>query len=108
MIPKVVNQIVQHAAASTLEGFNYSTPVSAETQADMLKFYANNPGAGGGTLAAVIVAFVLVLLIIAVVGKFLWNACIAGNAGLLTCVRPATSVWQILGLYVLVALFFGS
>ena len=51
--------------------------------------------------AAVLIAFVLSLVIISLVGKLLWNGVIVD---LFTCVRPAKSFWQILGLFVFLSL----
>jgi hypothetical protein len=49
----------------------------------------------------VIVAFVVALIIIGFVGKLLWNNVVVD---LFTVVKPARSVWQIIGLMFLVAL----
>lgn len=65
----------------------------------------------GMELAAAIVTFVVVILILSVVGKYLWNAVLAGESdgqGLLTVARKADTIWQILGLYILSALLFGN
>ncbi len=49
----------------------------------------------------VIVAFVVALIIIGFVGKLLWNNVVVD---LFTVVKPARSVWQIIGLMFLLAL----
>lgn len=53
-------------------------------------------------LVASILSLVISITIIAFVGKFLWNTTIAE---LFTVVRPVRSVWQIIGLMILIALF---
>ena len=53
----------------------------------------------------------LVIFVVSFIGKELFNIVIAGagNApGLFTTVRPAESIWQILGLYVFVSIMIGS
>lgn len=88
--------------------------LSADTRED---FYSDSKNASivsskrGMELAAAIVTFVVVILILSVVGKYLWNAVLAGDTegtGLLTVARKADTIWQILGLYILSALLFGN
>ena len=101
MLSKVIHNIARHVASKAHEGFNTTT--SEETA------YSAAASAQSGThMLATIAAFVIVLIIIAFVGKFLWNECIAGSQGLFTIARPATSAWQILGLYIFVALMVGA
>ena len=84
--------------------------LSADTRED----FDNNKGhtaKRGMELAASIVVMIVVILIISVVGKYLWNEVVAGNGnskGLLTFAREAKSIWQILGLYILTSLMFGN
>lgn len=52
-------------------------------------------------LAAMLISFVLALTILSLIGKLLWNSVIVD---LFTCVRPAKSFMQILGLFVFVSL----
>ena len=52
-------------------------------------------------LATVLITFVLALTILSLIGKLLWNSVIVD---LFTCVRPAKSFMQILGLFVFVSL----
>ena len=56
-----------------------------------------------GSIVTSFVVLVLWLVILALVGKFLWN-----NAAvpLVPVLRKATSIWQILGLWVLTQLLF--
>lgn len=50
---------------------------------------------------ASILALIIAVLIVAFVGKWLWNETVAQ---LFTIVRPARSVWQIVGLMILISL----
>lgn len=52
-------------------------------------------------LAAVIISFFIALIVLSLIGKFLWNGVVTK---LFTCVRPADSFMQILGLFVFVSL----
>ena len=63
----------------------------------------NNNNSSTGSLVTSFVLLVLWLVILALVGKFLWN-----NAAvpLVPVLRRATSIWQILGLWVLTQLLF--
>jgi hypothetical protein len=53
--------------------------------------------------ATVLITFILSLIIISLIGKLLWNGVVVD---LFTCVRPAKSFWQILGLFVFLSLLF--
>jgi uncharacterized membrane protein len=50
-----------------------------------------------------LLTFIIVLLILSLIGQFLWNSSIVE---LFTCVRPAKSVWHILGLFLFSTLLF--
>ncbi len=52
-------------------------------------------------LIASILSFIIAILIVAFVGKWLWNTTVAE---LFTFVRPVRSVWQIIGLMLFIAL----
>jgi len=52
-------------------------------------------------VAASILALLLSILIVAFVGKYLWNSTVAE---LFTVVRPVRSVWQIIGLMIFISL----
>ncbi len=54
-------------------------------------------------LIAAIIAFIIVVLLVIFFGKFLWNNSVVP---LLTVARPATSVWQILGLFIISSFLF--
>jgi hypothetical protein len=53
-------------------------------------------------LVASILSLVLAILIIAFVGKYLWNTTVSE---LFTFARPVRSAWQIIGLMILISLF---
>lgn len=55
-----------------------------------------------GDLLVSLVASVLVMLLVLSLGKFLWNTSLEP---LFTVVKPVKSIWQLLGLYLLVLLF---
>ena len=52
-------------------------------------------------LASVLISFIIALVILSLIGKLLWNGVIVD---LFSCVRPAKSFMQILGLYVFISL----
>jgi len=53
-------------------------------------------------VVASLLAFVIAILILSFVGKYLWNASVAE---LFTFARPVQSVWQIIALMLLMSLF---
>jgi hypothetical protein len=53
-------------------------------------------------LTAALLAFVFSIVIIAFVGKWLWNGVVLD---LISIAKPARSVWQIIGLAILMKLF---
>lgn len=55
-------------------------------------------------LIAILIAFVITLVILAFIGQLLWNNVVVD---LISVAKPAKSVWQILGLFILVSLFRG-
>ncbi len=55
-------------------------------------------------MLSLFIALIIVYVIIAVVGKFLWNNVVVD---LLSIARPAKSIWQILGLAILMSLLMG-
>ena len=54
-------------------------------------------------LVSLILSFIIALIILSLIGKLLWNGVIVE---LFSCVRPAKSIMQILGLFVFVSLLF--
>lgn len=56
---------------------------------------------GSVDLLVVLLAFFLSIALLSLVGKLLWNNVIVD---LMSFARPARSIWQILGLYVFIAL----
>jgi len=53
-------------------------------------------------LVASLLAFIIAILILSFVGKYLWNSSVAE---LFTFARPVQSVWQIISLMLLMAIF---
>jgi uncharacterized membrane protein len=53
---------------------------------------------------AFLLTFFISLLILSLVGQFLWNSSVVE---LFTCVRPAKSVWHVLGLFLFTSLLLG-
>jgi hypothetical protein len=79
--------LVQSACRSAVEGFSDVPPVrKREVYADTL---------------ATLLAFVLAIILLAFVGKLLWNNVVVD---LFEFAKPARSFWQILGLMVFVSL----
>lgn len=52
-------------------------------------------------MLVVIISLIVTLLILSLIGKLLWNGVMVD---LFTCLKPARSVFQILGLYVFASL----
>ncbi len=80
--------IVGGAARAAVEGF-------------MDTGNADKRRAAYADFVAVVLAYVLALVILSFVGKLLWNSVIVD---LFSCVRPAKSIWHILGLLIFVSL----
>jgi hypothetical protein len=57
------------------------------------------------TLVSAIIAYIIVVMLIVFIGKFLWNNSLVP---LVSVARPATSAWQILGIFILLGLLFPS
>lgn len=57
----------------------------------------------GGQLLATLLTLFLYFAIIAAVGMYLWNNC---AVKLVSIAKPATSMWQVLGLLILTQLLF--
>lgn len=57
---------------------------------------------GSEALAAFIVLIIIIIFIL-IIGKFLWNVVLCK---LLTIAKPADSIWQILGLTILLNLIY--
>ena len=104
MLSTVINRMVHTAAAAATprEDFRLNDSVSQLTE--------KGRDIKAVELIAAIVTLLVVLLIISFIGQFLWNTFISGadgGKGLLTIARPAENVWQVLGLYIFIGLFFG-
>jgi len=83
-------QVLERLVKGSLEGF-----VSGDDSKEKRESYIE--------LATVLITFVLALTILSLIGKLLWNNVIVD---LFTCVRPAKSFMEILGLFVFVSLLF--
>lgn len=61
------------------------------------------------------IVFIIVLLIIAFCGKFMWNTFLAGGPGVgdltgegfITVLKPLPTIWHAIAIYVVIGLFFG-
>lgn len=56
-----------------------------------------------GDLIGTIIAFIIALIIVAFLGKWLWNS---SMPMLFTVARPVTSVWQLIALMFLMSIVF--
>jgi hypothetical protein len=79
--------LLTSATRAGLEGF--VNPDSAAMKESSVEF------------VSVLLSFVIALVILAFIGKLLWNSVIVD---LFTFARPAKSFWQILGLYLFTSL----
>ena len=71
----------------------------ARTKLCQMAFHGNPQAELFGSFLANILA----LILLALLGEYLWNNVLAK---VVTVVKPVTSIWQILGLYVLFSLIF--
>lgn len=96
MIPQTIQSIVQCARPSR-EDF-----VAGSSEQSM----------AGWSIAAMLITLIIVILFVTFVGFYLWNSVIAGagkkDPGLFSCIKKADSMWQILGLWIIISLFFGG
>lgn len=60
-------------------------------------------GWNGSEALASFIVLIIVILFILIIGKFLWNVVLCK---LLTVAKPADSIWQILGLTILLNLIY--
>jgi hypothetical protein len=78
---------VQSAMKAVLEGFSDGNPShKREVYADSI---------------AAILAFIVSLAILSFIGKYLWNSVVVN---LVSFAKPASSIWQILGLSIFISL----
>lgn len=61
----------------------------------------------GDNFLVVFISFLIVVLIVSLVGQFLWNYVMSGENALIKGCNKAKDIWQILALYILFSLFFG-
>jgi heme/copper-type cytochrome/quinol oxidase subunit 2 len=62
----------------------------------------------GENFIVVLITFLIIVLIISLIGQFLWNYVVHGKDALFNGANKAKNIWQILALYILVALFIGK
>jgi len=79
--------VISSAARAAVEGFSDSGPAMKR------EIYANS--------VATLLAFVLAFIILAFVGKLLWNNVVVD---LFSFAKPAKSFWQIIGLMIFISL----
>ena len=87
-MPCRMSGVIGAAAKATVEGFIGTT--SSERRRDAYVDFL-----------ATIVAFVIALVIIGFIGKYLWNNVVVD---LLNIAKPAKSFWQIIGLMIFISL----
>lgn len=95
MIPSVLRAIVSTAQPSHEDFYDAKGPEQVS----------------GWQAATAVIVMVIVVVMLAVIGMYLWNTCFAGagkGPGLFTFAKPAQDVWQVLGVYILVSLLFGG
>ena len=73
-----------------------------ECMTDMSGSHSNHRHETYKNVVASLLAFVIAILILSFVGKYLWNASVTE---LFTFARPVQSVWQIIALMLLVSIF---
>ena len=59
----------------------------------------------GENFVVVFIAFLIVILIVSLIGQFLWNYVMSGPNALIKGCNKANDIWQILALYILISLF---
>ncbi len=60
---------------------------------------------GGDNFIVVFISFLIVILIVSLIGQFLWNYVMTGPNALFKGCNEAKDIWQILALYILLSLF---
>ena len=82
--------MIQNLVRSSLEGF-----VNPEDSASRKDAYIS--------FAASLISFIIALIILAFIGKLLWNGVIVD---LFSFAKPARTYWQILGLFIFTSLLY--
>ena len=86
--PCRMSSVIGAAAKATVEGF-VASPSSEARRGAYVDFLAT------------VVAFVIALVILGFIGKFLWNGVVVD---LFSFAKPAKSFWQIIGLMIFISL----
>jgi hypothetical protein len=61
--------------------------------------------AGAIAVLVAVLIFIVQVIIVAFFGKWIWNYAIAGKDGLFPFVREVDSIWQLIGIFIIVQLF---
>jgi hypothetical protein len=97
MIPQILSNAVRTMTSSTLKE-HFGTSDSQEIS----PYFALI-----ATITSLVV-FVLIIVILALIGKYLWNTIVAGansGSGLFKQIKEVDGIAEIIGLYILVSLF---
>ena len=78
------------AVRASLEGFANADNTAERKEANI-------------TFVASLITFIIALVLLALIGKLLWNGVVVD---LISFARPARNIWQILGLFVFVSLLY--
>jgi hypothetical protein len=83
----------QAIARATVEGLS-KNPDAPTNPAVSREVFAN--------FLASLFAFMIAILLVSILGKYLWNEAVVE---LVSFARPARNIWQVLGLFLFIALF---
>jgi flagellar biosynthesis protein FlhB len=100
MIPQILNNAIKTIASSSSLREHF---VSQDKE-----HFENSSYYALITTVTSLIVFVLVIIILALIGKYLWNTVVAGaskGTGLFTQIKPVEGISEIIGLYILVSLF---
>jgi uncharacterized membrane protein len=96
MIHRIIENALSYSLYPSKEYFNQTDDTQYTQTKFLIQFFAS------------IIALVIILILLGFIGVFLWNNYLAGrldnSTGLITIFKPATSIWQIIGLYVFILL----
>ena len=99
MIPQTIHTLISAATPSREDFYSPNGKPNANSM-------------NGMHIATMLITFVILILLLSMIGFYLWNSVVAGagknDTGLITCARQADSVWQIIGLFILTSILFGG
>ena len=88
---------------SSVENFvNSNESFGNGSSGNMIPFTSHTRGEN---FIVVFIAFLIVILIVSLIGQFLWNYVMSGPNALIKGCNKANDIWQILALYILISLF---